>query len=135
MEVHLGILLETLVSADHSEHSLHNMSNNVASQRQSAAEVILFLSESYSTGGETLVHAIVLLDKYISSSIHNDVSPVLLDQAAVACFMISVKFRETLHPTVSDLRQLTSFSCEDLLECEQAVMAALGWNICVVSGM
>ena len=134
MEGNLNLLLDSVQDNSLLSRMLPDFSNDIAFRRQKAAEILLHLSESYSLDGKTLVHAFVLLDQFISSSMLLGNSLNSLDQIAVACFMISVKFRETLHPTLSDLRQLTTFDCEVLAKREEEVITALGWNIYLVSG-
>jgi hypothetical protein len=115
---------------------LHNMPVDFASHRQNAAECLVYLAEEYKVAEETLVHAMVLLDRYISSAIITSCLPNLesLIRVSVACFMISTKLKEVSHPTLADLKDITSCGCEDLVQCEEKVLQSLEWDIYSVSG-
>ena len=117
-------------------YGLQNMDIDVIAHRQSAANVLVYLANEYRAGAESLVHALVLLDRYISSAVlPASLSNVMSStRAAVACFMISVKIREVEHPILHDLMEITSIGCQHLLHSEQIVLESLEWDIYPVSG-
>jgi hypothetical protein len=116
---------------------LQNLKNDVASHRQRAADILLHLTERYHVTEETLVHALVLSDRYISSTMLPAASLCSLESstgAAVACLMIAMKLRDVVHPLIQDLSQMTSIECQQLLHFEALVLQSLEWDICAVSG-
>jgi hypothetical protein len=141
MALKRGNRLEELLAtiqkhAQHSDHMLQNISASAASHRQSAAECILYLADQYRVAEETLVHALVLLDRYISAAIltneNSNIESII--SAAAACFMMTMKLREVSHPSLEDLSRITSCTCTDLEHSEEAVLRFLDWDICSVSG-
>jgi hypothetical protein len=120
----------------HSGNGLQKFPAEVASHRQSAAEFLVYLTDEYKVAEETLVHALVLLDRYISSALISTGPPSLesMIRTSVACFMISTKLKEVCHPTLRDLQEITSCDCEDLLHSEEDVLQSLDWDIYSVSG-
>ena len=113
-----------------------DITESIGYWRQNAIEYLLFLSDSFCVEEGSVVHAFILLDRFMSSSASKSLlfSNSKLIPAAVACFMISVKLRETHHPTLSDLQKVTSLSCKALSESEENVMTCLEWNVLLVSG-
>ncbi len=120
----------------HAGLGLHNMPPDVALHRQSAAECLIYLADEYKVAEETLVHALVLLDRYISCAMISSGSTNLesMIRASIACFMISTKLKEVLHPSLHDLQDITSCGCEDLQKSEEDVLQSLEWDIYSVSG-
>jgi hypothetical protein len=113
----------------------NDMISAVSPHRQSAAEMLLHLAHIYGTVDTTLAHALVLWDRFIGSTQPNDVlNETMSRQYAIACFMISTKLRDTSHPIIGDLKEITSLCCSDLVESEQMVLSSLGWDICHDSG-
>jgi hypothetical protein len=100
--------------------------------RNSAAEMLLELAEVYGTNVGTVVHGLVLWDRFMSSRCTIDIYNVL--RASVACFMISVKLRDTQHPAILDLANLTSFQFDDLVRSEKLVLSSIDWNIHSITG-
>ncbi len=115
---------------------LQNISESIASHRQSAAECLVYLVDQYGVNEETLVHSLVLLDRYISVAIlpDDDSNIQSFISVAVACFMITAKLREVSHPALGDLSRMTSCTCEDLLRSEEIVLQSLDWDVCSVTG-
>jgi hypothetical protein len=65
--------------------------------RNSAAEMLLELADEYGTDVGTVIHGLVLWDRFVNSSNHAaGFQNALL--ASVACFIISAKLREVQHP-------------------------------------
>jgi hypothetical protein len=84
---------------------------------------------------DTLVHTLVLLDRYISSEILSaSLHTIESTGAAAACFLISVKLREIYQPSVQDLSQIIGIEHESVLHSEAVVLQSLDWDICSVSG-
>ncbi len=103
--------------------------------RQSAAELLVYLAYSYGTLDTTVAHALVLWDRFIGCTLLTDMPNEMMSrQYAIACFMISVKLRDMSHPLLTDLREITSICCEDLAESERIVLSSLEWDVCYVSG-
>ena len=92
------------------------------------------LAHAYGTVDTTLAHSLVLWDRFIKCIAPNDMNEIISRKYAAACFMISVKLRDRSHPLLADLKEITSFCCQDLLESEQTVLTSLGWDICYFSG-
>jgi hypothetical protein len=105
------------------------------SHRQNAAEMLLYLADAYSTSEGTVVHSLVLLDRFLVSFMPNTASvPLNFIHGAIASFMISVKLREVAHPLLSDLEHLTSCSCEQLMASEEMFLTCLDWDVHSVTG-
>jgi hypothetical protein len=103
--------------------------------RKSAAEMLLELAEVYGTDVGTVVHGLVLWDRFISSrhALTMNLQNVL--RASVACFMISAKLRDVKHPAIQNLANFTSFQCEELVRSEESVLLSLDWNISCSTGV
>jgi hypothetical protein len=116
---------------------LQNISASVASHRQSAAECLVYLADQYRVAEDTLVHTLVLLDRYISATIlqTENSNQQSMMSASAACFMLSMKLREVSHPSLEDLSRITSCACTDLLHSEEAVLQSLDWDIFSVTGL
>jgi hypothetical protein len=117
-------------------HGLQNMDVDVASHRQRAASVLVYLTNAYQAADETFVHALVLLDRYISSAIlsASDTNSESTLHMAVACFMISMKLREVDHPLIQDLKEITSIDSQSLIHSEEILLQSLSWDIRCYSG-
>ncbi len=105
------------------------------SHRQHAAEMLIYLADAYSTSEGTVVHSLVLLDRFLVSFTPNTASgPMRFIHGAIASFMISVKLREVAHPSLRDLERLTSCTCEQLMAAEEMVLTCLDWNVHSITG-
>ncbi len=103
--------------------------------RRSAASMLIFLADECETGCGTLVHGLLLWDRFRSSEATNRPHDMLNSElASVACFIISVKFRDVYHPTLQQLARMTSFSCEDIARAEETVLSSLNWDIWIRTG-
>jgi hypothetical protein len=117
------------------EHRLKLL--RVESYRQLAAEMLLFLADAYSTSEGTVVHSLVLLDRFLATCTPDTASgsgSSQLIHGAIASFLISVKLREVSHPLLRDLERLTSCSCEQIIASEEMVLKSLDWDVHSVSG-
>jgi hypothetical protein len=110
-----------------------NMGVDVIPHRQSAANVLVQLASVYEVAADTLVHALVLLDRYIAAKLSAMTVESLTGEAA-ACFMISVKLREVAHPLIEDICQIIGIGCQQLRHSEAIVLQSLDWDIRAVSG-
>ena len=103
--------------------------------RQHAAEMVIYLADAYSPSEGTVVHSLVLLDRFLVSFTPNTASgPSQFIHGAIASFLISVKLREVAHPLLRDLERLTSCSCEELIAAEEMVLTCLDWDVNSVTG-
>ena len=108
--------------------------------RRAGVNVIIELVHAYATQDETAAHAIVLFDRYLSAEISQNRSPDLLcsdiESCAVACFLITTKFREVSSPCLSDLSRLMFGRCttEQIVASEVEVLTALQWDLCASTG-
>ena len=108
----------------------------VVSERQNAADVLIYLADAYCTQPETLVHALVLLDRFISVATEKNIPENFsLTPISVACFMISVKLLEAHHLCLRDLNTITAIQCTDLANTEKTVLSYLNWNTLCISGL
>ena len=117
---------------------LQNVHSEIFPLRDAAVNVIIRLVEAYESKPETLAHAIVLLDRFISSefcALPDSSTYQRMVKASVGCFMIAVKFREVMHPCVRDLAVLTSCTCDDIREAEERIIRVLDWNVNVTTGV
>ncbi len=109
----------------------------MASHRKHAAEMVLYLADAYSTSEGTVVHSLVLLDRFLASFTPSTASGSGSSQyihGSIASFLISVKLREVAHPSLHDLEHLTSCTCEELIASEETVLTCLDWDVLSVSG-
>ena len=117
------------------EQDMQKLPDTIKSQRQTAAEVLLYLADAYNTEAGTLLHAFVLLDRFIAAHSRQTLSDkVDFIQASVACFLISIKLHDVHHLAIRDLRELTSFPQEQIIESEITVLSSLDWNIISTTG-
>jgi hypothetical protein len=130
-------LLDTIQKhAKRPDQLVQYISASVDPHRQIAAECLVYLADQYRVAEDTLLHSLVLLDRYISAATLTieDSNKKTMISVAAACFMLSMKLREVSHPAVEDLSRITSCTTTDLLNSEEAILRSLDWDIISVSG-
>jgi hypothetical protein len=141
MEASLQILLdetERYRVPDEYWVQVKSQDSSLSLLREEATEVLLHLADAYETSESTLIHSLILMDRF-ASKVMEKPNAQSLDQstmtlAAIASFMISAKLREVLHPCIRDMEQLTACSGEQLCDAEKMLISALEWDVNAITG-
>ncbi len=107
---------------------------------QRAANTVIDLVRMYRVAPEILIHSVDLFYRFMDVdllSTEEDVDSLDHPEVfAIACFLISVKFREIHCPSLQDLSKVTKFHClvEDIQWAEEKVLVAIQWNLNTPTG-
>ena len=116
---------------------LEHVNPAMFSIRETAVNVIIELAEAYDATAEVIVHAIALIDRLIAKENFNSSdldSSRRIGKAAIGSYMIAVKLREVIHPSVQDIAMLTSCTYDEIRSAEEDVLLALDWNVAATTG-
>ncbi|KAJ7762688.1 cyclin-like protein [Mycena olivaceomarginata] len=83
---------------------------------------------------ETLFLCTNLIDRFLST---RAVRPSKLQLVGVVCLLVAAKFEENISPSVASLIFVCDhvYTCKDILQAEQHVLSALGWDLSYPSPM
>jgi hypothetical protein len=99
--------------------------------------MIVNLVDAYNARGETLAHAATISNRFVVVAFDRLSRPEELNlrEVAAACFTISMKLREKMHPSLLDLAELTGRGKEEIAAAENHVLTALDWNTNISTGI
>ena len=116
--------------------------------RKAAADTVISLSHIYHAPDEATALAVVLVDKFLETKIHDYSTNVLeltrqLDCLKVpelyasACFLIAMKMKSSAAPCLPDMIRIISLNliASDLSQCEIEILQKLDWDVNVATGV
>jgi hypothetical protein len=105
-----------------------------------AANTVVDLVRMYRVAPEILIHSVDLFYRFMDADIRlSEEGFGSLDHPevfAIACFLISVKFREIHCPSLQDLSKVTEFHClvEDIQWAEEKILVSVQWDLNTPTG-
>jgi hypothetical protein len=118
----------------------------MAKTRSQSVDLLFRICDSYHVSSETVCASTVILDRFFAAasnaSTHDPCYAAIEELVqnpylvAVACFLVTCKFREILCPLLQDLEQLTGTRCstEEIRAAEVTMLAAIDWDLHCVTG-
>jgi hypothetical protein len=105
-----------------------------------AINIVFELTRSYRMPPEITINSLDLFYRFMESdSLNCDTKSdcaVHPEIYAIACFLISVKFREIHFPTLQDLSKVTHFKCKekDIQSAEENLLVSVQWELNTMTG-
>jgi hypothetical protein len=146
----LSALVQLSLSVDGARRTVGENISVCRCWRKLAADTIICLAQSYNAQDETAALAVVLLDRFLASKIHEHNTQAVQNSEyiqmvdsnepprliASACFVLAMKMKNPVSPCISDVLRIVGLNpnITHFQRCELDILEDIDWEVNSTTG-